>query len=289
MKRVLKVFGIALAVVAGVLILVTVFFLGPAVRKAVTTAGPRILGVPVELGRTTVLPLHGQVRLVDLKIGNPEGFKSPQLFALANLSVDLQPRSVFSDTIVVDSVTIRGVDVTYETSGLHSNIGRLLEHLERQGGEPDKKPEPADGAAPAGPGKRTVIKRIVLEDLNVTVAATLAGGKGITLPLARIELTDLGDKHGGVSAAEASVQVVKAIAVGVTKALADNSAKLAGAGVDLTIAAGKLAGKSAIGAGELGASAVRAAAKETGKTLVGLKDRLLGTTNANESAAERDQ
>jgi hypothetical protein len=286
MKKTLKILGAALAVLAAVVLVVSLFFLGPVVRRTVTTLGPSILGVPVSLDRVGVYPLRGVVRLSGLKIGNPKGFKSPQLFALSALSIDMQPSTLFTDTVVVDEVAIRGLEITYETTGLRSNVGRLLEQLESRKGEPAEAPAGNEAAPPAKPGKRTVIRRVVVEDLNVTVAATLAGGRGITLPLSKIELTDLGARGGGISVAEATVEVVQAIAAGVTKALAQQGVKLAGAGVDLTVEAGKLGGKSVIGAAELGADAARAAGRQAGKLLGGLKDSILGGTNQAERGAE---
>ncbi len=262
MKKLLKIVVVLVLLVVVGLVAVSMFFLGPMVRKAANTMGPEILGVPVTLGQTTVLPLRGEVRLREMEIGNPDGFKAEGLFSMDKLSVDMKPASVFSDTVVIKDVTISGVQVTYETTGLRSNLGTLLKNLEKKGGgaeEPAKTEEEKTDDAGA-PGKKVVIKRVVLEDLKLTVAATLAAGKGLTLPLSRIELANVGEKSGGITAVEATTEIVKAITVGVGTSLTENSTKLADFGIDLTKSIGEL-GIKGIGAGaQIGAEAVKAAA-----------------------------
>ena len=258
MKKLLKIVIGLLVVLITVIIIVSAFFLGPTVRKVVTTGGPKVLGVPVEMGSTAIFPLRGKVNINDLIIGNPEGFKSDSLFELHRLKVDMKPKSVFSDTIEIDEILISGVYITYETSVIKSNLGTLLDRLESKDKAPAKEDPAKETETPAAPpkegGKSLLIKQIVLEDLKVTVASTLAGGKGITLPVDRIVLKDLGGKSGGVTGAEATVRVIKAIAVGVTKALAANAGKLVGAGldvgkmgVDLGVDTAKLLGGAAVG------------------------------------------
>jgi len=262
MKKFLKIVVVlVLLVVVGVAVF-ALFFVGPAVRKAANTMGPEILGVPVTMGDTAVLPLRGEVRMAELEIGNPEGFKSEHLFSMNKLSVDVAPATVLSDTIVIKDVTISGVKVIYETTGIRSNLGTLLKNLQSKEGGAG---EPAEDAAEkkeddAVPGKQVIIKRVVLEDLDLTVAATLAAGRGLTLPLSKIELTNLGAKSGGLTAVEATTEIIKAITVGVGTALTENSTKLAKFGVDLTKSVGEL-GIKGIGAGaQIGAEAVKAAA-----------------------------
>jgi hypothetical protein len=262
MKKLLKIVVVLVLLLVVGVALFAMFFVGPAVRKAANTMGPELLGVPVKMGDTAVLPLRGKVRLAELEIGNPEGFKSEHLFSMDKLSVDVAPATVFSDTIVVKDVTISGVKVIYETTGLRSNLGTLLKSLEKGQGDAE---EPAEDSEvkkedDAAPGKQVIIKRVVLEDLEVKVAATLAAGRGLTLPLSRIELTNLGAKGGGLTAVQATTEIVKAITIGVGKALTENSAKLAKFGVDLTKSVGEL-GIKGIGAGaQIGAEAAKAVA-----------------------------
>ncbi len=159
MKKLLKIVAVLVLIVVVGLVVVSVFFLGPTVRKAANTMGPEILGVPVAMGKTSVLPLRGELRLSELEIGNPDGFKSAHLFSMDKLSVDMKPSSVFSDTVVVKDVTISGVRITYETTGIRSNLGTLLKNLEKKG---EAKEEPGEAEAKESavgdaPGMRVVI------------------------------------------------------------------------------------------------------------------------------------
>jgi len=254
MKRWVKtliVVGVALIVAV---LMAGLFFLGPVVRTAVNTVGPSLLGVPVEIGTMSVRPLSGRVTLGGVRVGNPEGFRSPSLFELDGLRVRVQPTSVLGDTILVEEILVSGLRITYETTGRRSNLGALLEGLQsKQPPSPDNV-GPKDSTAPA---KKVVIRRIVLDDMRVKVAATLAGGRGLTLPLGRMELTDIGTRHQAVTATAAATQVIRAIATGVATALAGSAADLAAMGIDAVKAVGDLGAEGIAAAADLAAKGAR--------------------------------
>lgn len=255
MKHGWKVLGWVVGALVLVL-LVVVVALGPIVRSMVNTAGPSILGVPVSLSRASVRPLRGQVELGELRIGNPAGFKADQLFELGHLAVQARPAALLADPAVIDEVTIRGVRLTYETTGRRSNLGALIENLSR--GSAASPPKGGDAATGTNPGRRVVIRRVVLEDIRLKFAASLAGGRGVELPLDRIELTNLGGEQNPLTVASAISQVLAAIAGGVGQAVTAGAGDLARAGLDVAETLGGLGLKGASAAIEQGARGAQA-------------------------------
>ena len=183
--------GLAALVVA--LLVGVILFGGAIIKGAVNRGGPALLGVPVTLERVWFRPLVGQIRLYHLRVGNPEGFKTPSLFELGRVDVDLQVRSLLRDTIVIRRIEVVAPRITYEKSLVgSSNIGALMKHLE--GDAPDA--EQGEPAAEEG-GKKVVIDHLVVTDPELRVTITAAGGHALPIKLGDVEMKDLGRGEGG--------------------------------------------------------------------------------------------
>lgn len=201
MKKTLK--GLVIGLFACVVLVVggAIVFGGAIVKKAVNEFGPRVMGVPVTLEKAVFRPLAGEIRLTNLHVGNPEGFKTPALFDLGEVDVKLDIWSLLSDTIVIRSITVVSPHITYERSLRSSNFDALTKKLQR-GAEkkPDKQPEEAK--AREG-GKKVVIDSLVVVDPALNVSVTAAGGHFVPVKLGRVELSGIGRDRGGVTFADA--------------------------------------------------------------------------------------
>ena len=60
-------------------------------------------------------------------MGNPEGFKTPGLFELGLIDIQLDVASLFKKLVVIREIRIEGPEITYERALKNSNIGQLLE------------------------------------------------------------------------------------------------------------------------------------------------------------------
>ena len=65
------------------------FKLNDIVKTLVEKEAPALLGVPVTLASVDLRPLVGQASLGGLVVGNPEGYKTPNLFELGSIKVKL--------------------------------------------------------------------------------------------------------------------------------------------------------------------------------------------------------
>lgn len=274
-----------LKIVAGILVVLVLlavglfFWLNSAVLKAVNTAGPAALGVPVTLQDANIRPLQGKLALMGFHIGNPEGFKTDGLLDLGSIRIDVDLGSLRTDTIVVRNIAIDGLVLTYEKGLLDSNLGALIESLSKDEEEAEgQKPEeqkPGHGKA----GKKVVIEKLTLTNskmnFSVTGAAALTGGGAIPLPLPDITLTDLGkEKEGGLTVVQAIRRILTEIAGASGTAIA-GSGKLLGD-------AGKAVGEGALAVGEGAVDAGKAVvggAADAGKAIVGGAEDALKAIN----------
>ena len=293
MKRLFKVVLLLFVAVVVTIVVLLNFFGGAVIRKSVNLVGPQILGVPVTLEDANLALLRGKVRLKGLRVGNPEGFKTDSLFDLAELAIDLDVKSLGTDTIHIRRILIDGPGITYERGLTSSNIGKLLEQLEPKeqpaGGE-----KPAEQPAPAEEGgTKVVIDQFVLSNAKLNVSITGAAGLAAPIPLPTIELKDIGKEEEGATFASVIGDVVKAIAGTVTSvltgagklvgegaaAVGKGAVAVGGAAVDGAAAVGGAAvdGAAAVGGAAVdGAAAVGKGAAKVGGAVLGGAGKLVG-------------
>lgn len=198
MKRKLVIAGLILLGLLVVLLLGLIFAGGAFIRTTINTAGPAALGVPVSVQRVVFMPLRGKIRLTGLHVGNPEGFKTPALFEMGDAVVEMDPASLFRDTIVVHRIIVTAPEITYEKGLRSSNFSTLLDRL---GGGKSGPKEPAPAASK--PGRKVIIEEMVIRDPKLKLSLTLAGGHAIPIALGQVEIRDIGKEKGGVTMVDA--------------------------------------------------------------------------------------
>lgn len=253
---ILKKIVLTLALIAVGLLLFVRYFGGATIKQAVNTAGPIVLGVPVKLETAKLRPLSGHVHLGGLLVGNPEGFKTDSLFELGHIEIDLDTRSLLSDTIRIKRIDIQAPQITMERGLRSSNLGALLEQLEKKQGPKSDKPAPEK---PAEGGKKVVIDEIAINGAQLNLSVTALGGAAASLPLPSITLRDVGKEKDGASFVDVVTDIVKAILGSATQALA-GAGKLVGEGAELVGDGAKAVGGAAVD----GAKAVGGAAAAAG-------------------------
>ena len=264
---------LALLVVLAILIVVAVVRGEALVRKVVVDAGSAFLGVKVELDSVSIRPLRGHIGIHGLRVGNPEGFKSPNLFDLGSVHVNIIPRTIWQQKIVIEEIRVVKPEVTYEIGLGKTNVGKLLDQLEGDAEAETPEAEPAPEAKPAeAGGRQVVIRHFVVEGGEVHLATTVLGGKGATVALKNLELRNIGEEGGGVSAADVVTLVLGTVLKSIIGAVGD----LGGAAVDGAKAVGGAAVDGAVAVGGAGVDAAKAvgevgvdAAKTVGKGVAG--------------------
>jgi uncharacterized protein involved in outer membrane biogenesis len=176
------------------------------VKAGIEKVGPMVTGVTMKVDAVHVSLLHGRFAVEGFEMGNPEGFTSPHCISVGRAEVDAKLSSVFGNVMDIPLIEVKKPQLTLEFSGMKTNFGALLDQM--------KKPE---AAAPKKAGKQMRIGVMRITDASVQVAG-LPGGKAVTIPLPKIELTDLSAGGQSKSPAEVAASVLTAVEQAALKA-----------------------------------------------------------------------
>lgn len=225
MKKFLIIVLLILVVLFGGLFL----FLDKAIKSAVLTIGPEMLGTKVELESVNVSLLSGGFALKGFKIANPEGFdQTVPLAAIDDMRAGVGIFSLLSDTIVVKEFVLNGAQFSFEQKsviGSKNNIGVLMDNISKYAGASEKKPAAAEEAKPAKQ-KKIILHYVKVAGIKVTV---VVAGTAQSLTLPDIEIKNIGVAEGGVTPVQATtqitVQIFQGVLSGVFTSLKDGTLK----------------------------------------------------------------
>ncbi|MDD4871444.1 MAG: hypothetical protein PHR77_12875 [Kiritimatiellae bacterium] len=298
----LKWIGVVLVVLLIALVFVAKFYLGSVVKVTVEKAGPAIVGVPIKLEQANIQLVKGLFSLKGFVLGNPEGFKTENAISVGEITIDIDMKSLLSDTIVIKRFYVKDPKITYEMGIGKSNIGKILEQV--SGNESTKKPQAEEKSKKDkgdDKGKKVIIDDFLIEGAMVRLSAKVAMGAAAPIPLPPIHLTGIGREKDsqGASPVEVIKRVLGAIADSATK-IVTGSLNLVGDGVEAVgkgamDAAGKTvdtAGKAvdavSKGAVDAAGKTVDAVGKGAGKVVGGVKG-LIGLGDKEKKPEAKDK
>ena len=176
-------------------------------KEAIERGGTYAMQVDTTVSTVDVNLGAGTATMSGLNIANPNGFDTDHFLNLGDSSARVNLESVRTDTIVMPEITLSGIDVILDKGGSPSNYNTILNSLKRFESEEQTTPDEAQ------PGKKLVIDRLLLEDINIRVAnmpgVSLAVGD-VAVNIPEIELRDIG-KEESMTTAEVINLVVKTV------------------------------------------------------------------------------
>jgi uncharacterized protein involved in outer membrane biogenesis len=244
MQKILIGILIALLVLIVLAALAVRLFLDSAIKKGIETVGPMLTKVEVKLDSVNVKLLTGSGKIKGLVVGNPEGFKTPYAISVGSATLALQPGSLLSDKVISKSINLQAPEITLETDLRNVNLKQILANLDAASGSEKK-----ESRKPAEPGEAKPAKKLQVDDFLITggkvnVSLSVLGGRSATVVLPEIHFTDLGKGPDGITPAELTAKVLRAVLDASIKAGSGAATDLGKGTGDLT----KDLGKS--GAGE---------------------------------------
>lgn len=256
MKALVKVV-VVLVVLLAVVVAGALFYIDSIARRAIEYGGREALGVPTSLERVDISFLGGKIALANLRIANPPGFREERFLSLSSGRIVVSLGSLLQDTVVVPAVRLSGIRIDLEQDGGKNNVQPLLARTRAAGGRGAVTPAGEDGSG--GSGRKFVIERFTIEDVEVSARLGLLGESSrVRLVLPKIELRDLGRGQGGMTMPELIRTVVQTLLDATARSSAKLSPRLAallrGELKGLDTVRGELAGKA-------GAEVEKAAAK----------------------------
>ncbi len=212
MKKYLLVGGAIVLILVALGVVLLVGNLNNLVRKAIVEGLTYILEVDVSLQSIDLSIQEGKVELHGLRIGNPEGFKTPEAFSAGRIVVQADLASFRTEQPTIQNIEIDRLQVTLEQGMGSSNLGKLTENASRfQGGQETKEEKPAASEGEKAAQKKIVIDRVAIQDAKVGLSAPLLQGKAVSFSIPQMELKDIGKKGDGATAAEAIALLVREI------------------------------------------------------------------------------
>ncbi len=191
---------IILAAAATIVVAAALFLLclGPIVKGAVKAFGPAFLGVPVNVESVSISAFSGKAEIRGFEIGNPEGFDTPYLLHADTLAVVLSVRELLGGSCHIRDLRVIGPRVWYHRKLTSSNVSALLEGLDSKAAEEkEEKEKSKDRPDRKKDSKPVVIDHFLFDEGVVGVKV----GAGVEIPLAKVELNDIG-KDGALMPAQ---------------------------------------------------------------------------------------
>lgn len=197
-------------VIIAVILIVGLSNLGPIIKHAVNTYGPKITKTELHVDDVGVSIFSVEAKLKKFFLGNPEGFKTQSAMKVGSVFVNVDEGSLKSDTIVIDRIEVKSPEITYEEKGGTDNFNTILKNVTKTASseKSSKKESKEEGA-----GKKFIIRNFIVKDgkVNLAMAVYGLGDKEISVPLPDIHLKDIGKKKNGASSAEVFKEVFAAL------------------------------------------------------------------------------
>lgn len=197
LRRLLAVFGI-LCLLGVLAVASTPLWLGPAIRQALTVTMPKVLKADISVGELSVNPFAGSLRLKKFVVGNPkdnsDGFvyKTPYVFSVDEVRVNIGLLSLLSDCYVVEEVYVDKPETYYETGGpAGSNVKQLIANANAALGvkEPKEEPKKEASSSPSLQKPAVLDHKMRLEKMDIL--GTQASAKLGMLPAVSVPVGDI--------------------------------------------------------------------------------------------------
>ncbi len=209
--------GLILKIVLCILILLVVLvalclvFIDPIAKNALEKGAPLVLGTNASVERIHIEPFNGRVEITNLIIDNPsESYSSDYAIKLGDVVADIKVGSVFGDKIHIEDLTLKEVDVVYETTVINSNLQDILDNVKKLASkeEEEEKEEKEEGKEKKE--KTLQVDKIEMENVGVTVQAKGAAA-GLPIHVSIDPMGPLGEDEEGITPVGLTLRILGAI------------------------------------------------------------------------------
>jgi hypothetical protein len=203
--------GIGAIVVVIAIIIFGLSNLGPIIKQAVNSYGPEITKTKLHVEDVGISIFSGEAKIKQFFLGNPAGFKTPSAMKVGSVLVNVDEKSLTSNTIIVDRIEVITPEITYEKIGKNDNFNAILKNITKTS---DSQKRSKETAEKEGAGKKLIIRNFIVKDGKVNLDLSVYGIKDkqkISATLPNIHLKDIGTKKNGASPSEAFKEIFAAL------------------------------------------------------------------------------
>ena len=218
MGKTLKRAMMLVAIVVLTIVLATYYVLGNLdrlVEAGIERVGPHVTGTPVLVGSVSIDLGEGRGEINDLTIGNPQGFKSDYALKLGRILLDIDTATLTSDPVRISEISVRDTHLIAEVGVDGTNLKKLMDTLRSGDSGAD---DTASKNTSSGPG--LVIERFAFTGADMTLDTPL---KDYETTVPDVNLSGIGEKENGATAAEAAEQILKPVIAAAIKAAQDEA------------------------------------------------------------------
>jgi len=181
-KLLLKLFVAAMLLVV-VALVVLYFNLNSLVRAGVVRGGQYATDQTTTLDMANLAFSSGSLQLDGLGIANLKGYTTPTLLSMKKCETIVQPGSLLTHNVIVESIQIDGLELTLEQNNLRNNVADLIDIIQKKTAAADTT------SAKTSPGKQLTIKKLQISGTKVHLVSKDLGLK-LDFDLGPIEMTD---------------------------------------------------------------------------------------------------
>ena len=201
------------------------------VKYAIETVGPDITQTAVTVDSVDIQLLDGRGEIVGLRIANPKGFDSDYVLDMNKVVLQVKPESLLGGVILIQDITVDGVEITAEQKGLNSNnLQALLNNIQQAGSGTSKASTPAESPSgstdAAAEEVRLAVEKFTFTNNGIQLIATDIADKSFdqALTIPAIKLSDLGDPKVGLTPSELGEAAIKPL-IAQAKSAAEKAVK----------------------------------------------------------------
>jgi uncharacterized protein involved in outer membrane biogenesis len=174
-------------------------------KSVVEKASSATLGVPVTMSELKANPRDLEFEIIDLVIGNPQGYQNPN--AIEVKSIEVSGESFTQGKLIIDTIEVEGATVYFEVKSSGTNLTDLKNGVNRHASKP---PEQAD--AEVSPTVVSVNK-VIFNNTNIKPSSELIDKELVSVSLTGLKIEDIGTLQGGVLPSQAISEVINYLIV----------------------------------------------------------------------------
>jgi uncharacterized protein involved in outer membrane biogenesis len=191
----LKITGIIVAVVIGVFLIIGMTIDGM-VKSGIEDSGSALLKTEVEVDDIDISIFGGSASMDGFNIYNPEGFSDNTAISLKGIEIELDIKSLFSETIIVKRIHVTNPEIFFEQKETRINLRELNNNLNAQSEDESE--------------KALIIEKFILEKGKITISSELEKERTVEASIDRIELNNIG-KDGSSTVQQALKEILEPI------------------------------------------------------------------------------
>lgn len=199
-----------IAIVALLVVIVLLVFrnMDGIVKNVIESTGPMVIGTAVTLDNVNITLKDGRGELNKLTIANPDGFKSPYIFSMNKVALQVRPKSLLDSVVVIDEILVDDMNITAEQKGTMTNIHTLIKRIKERSRQQSaaKTDRPAEPTKKKGVDIRLMVENIRFTGATLNLITESQGDHVLNIP--DIVMTNVGDKTTGLTPNELSVEIL---------------------------------------------------------------------------------